>query len=70
MPNLFIALWIKIAVVALVIVVFILITVLNLKTKKPDDARDPEECDTCASKLSCPVIKREEKEKTDEQNHR
>ncbi|MCR5741881.1 MAG: hypothetical protein K6G38_05455 [Gammaproteobacteria bacterium] len=51
---------VSIVVIALIIVIFIAVTIINLKTKKPDLTND-EECNACASRDTCPIIIRETK---------
>jgi len=64
MPSIiFTALWVKIIIIAGITAAFILITLLNIKTKKPDNAEELKDCDTCSTRFSCPVIGREEKRK-------
>ncbi len=44
--------WVKIGVIAAIIIFFIVITIINMKTKKPDDCvSDDSECKTCV--ISC-----------------
>lgn len=40
--------WVKISVIAAIVLIFFIITVLNIKTKKPADCIDEDsKCNTC-----------------------
>lgn len=44
------SLWVKIVIIASIVVVFILVTILNIKVKKPADCDNKTDCDSCPIK--------------------
>ena len=53
-----------ILVVSAVVVLFIIITIINLKTKRPK-IEDNKDCETCLNRDGCPIILKEEEKKED-----
>lgn len=48
MLNLLVETWVKVVVIAAIVIVFFVITLINMKTKKPKDCVDEESsCSTC-----------------------
>ncbi len=64
MVNFLVSTIAKIAIVLGIILVFLFITILNIKIKKPDyDSTDPDSpCFSCAKKSSCFFINKEDDE--------
>jgi uncharacterized membrane protein len=54
--------WVAILIVSIVVLIFIVVTVINLKTKRPKMYND-EDCNACDYASSCPIIVRRDKEK-------
>ena len=54
--------WVAILIVSIVVLIFIVVTVINLKTKRPKMYND-EDCSACDYASSCPIIVRRDKEK-------
>ncbi len=63
--NLILALnvW-SIVIVVSVVTIFLVVSIINFKTKKPESYND-EECKACDFKNTCPIVIRETK---DEEN--
>ena len=55
--------WGKVIIVS-VVTIFLVVSIINFKTKKPENYND-EECEACDFKNTCPIVIRETK---DEEN--
>lgn len=60
MFNILALTWVGILIISLIILVFIVVTIINFKIKRPEIGKT-EECETCANRLGCPIILRDEK---------
>ncbi len=60
MFNILAQTWVGILIISIIIVVFIVVTIINLKIKRPEIG-ETEECNSCANKSVCPIIIRQEK---------
>ena len=58
MFNILTLTWVGILIIALIIALFIVVTIINLKIKRPEIGKT-EECDTCSHKMVCPIITRD-----------
>lgn len=58
---LLVKLFVQILIIAALVIIFLLVTILNMKVKAPKDAKIPEKCISCTS-TSC-MIKLKDVEK-------